>query len=416
MGVTKLVSKLYDHNCSLCPYHSNDGITCVTGAGNTKNPAILVVGDAPGYQEAMQGKPFGDQQGTLISEALQEAGIETGESGEVFATYAVKCFPSGKVKIKNARTCADIYLTKEILKFKPTLILALGKTAQTVLLNVTTPISKTHGKIFEVEFKLEDESFETKVMPVEHPFSILQSPAKLDPWLADLRRAKSVFYGEGNPYWDDKKLSRFDFRVIESERYFKEVARELVEKYRGCYLAIDIEASGVDDDIQTDDFKVYTVQFGIVDVDERAENERLPVYVFPIQSEHFPVCSDPMWLDKCRSLLTNFFHERYFKLIGHNLKYDLKGLRRFGVPAYGYWDTMMLWANTHGEAPMSLKEIAYQVSDLGGYEEKMIEYFKEHRTYDAPRDILVSYGSLDIVITRLLMYEMNKGILREDKK
>lgn len=410
------MGKLYDRNCTLCPYHSNDGVTCIYGAGNTKNPAIMVVGDAPGYQEAMQGKPYGDQQGTLISEALQEVGIETGRDGDVYATYAVKCFPSGKVKIKDARTCAENYLLKEIVKFKPDLILALGKTSQIVLLSNTAPLSKTHGKIFEAKFELEDEVVETKVMPIEHPFSVLQSPAKLDPWLSDLRRAKAVFYGEGNPYWSEDKLSRFNFQVIKSERHFKQVAKYLTDNYKGACLAIDIEASGLDDDIPRDDFAVYCVQFGVVDLEDRAENERLPVYVLPIQSEQFAVCSDSMWADKCRFLLGHFFSERYFRLVGHNLKYDLKGLHRLGVPAQGYWDTMMLWANTHGEAPMSLKEIAYQVSDLGGYEEKMVEYFEEHGTYDAPEEILVTYSALDIVVTRLLMYDMHNGILQEDTK
>lgn len=409
------MAKLYNRDCTLCPCHENDGVTCISGAGNTKNPAILVVGDAPGYQEAMQGKPFGDQQGTLVSEALQEVGIETGRDGDVYATYVCKCYPAGKTRIKNARTCSEEYLLREIMKFKPDLILTLGKTPQTVLLSNTAPISKTHGKIFEAKFELEDEVFETKVMPVEHPFSVLQSPAKLDPWLSDLRRAKSVFYGEGNPYWSDDKLSRFDFQVIESARHFKEVARYLIDNYKGSLLGLDIEASGLDDVMQRDDFKVYCVQFGIIDLEDRAMNESLPVYVLPIQSEHFPVCASDTWADKCRGLLYHFFNERYFKLVGHNLKYDLKGLRRLGVPATGYWDTMMLWANSHGEAPMSLKEIAYQVSDLGGYEKKMDEYFKEHETYDAPAEILVDYGALDVVVTRLLMYEMNQGILQENK-
>ena len=75
----------------------------------------------------------------------------------------------------------------------------------------------------------------------------------------------------------------------------------------------------------------------------------------------------------------------------------------------------MLWSNAHGEAPMSLKEIAYQVTDLGGYEKKMEVYFEEHGTYDAPPEILVPYGGLDVVVTRHTMFEMDNTIMKENR-
>jgi DNA polymerase I-like protein with 3'-5' exonuclease and polymerase domains len=166
-----------------------------------------------------------------------------------------------------------------------------------------------------------------------------------------------------------------------------------------------------------DKYKVYTLQLGVVDLTDPEYNDRLPVYIIPLQSSQFSICKNPMWLDSAAGLLNHLLSPRYFKLIAHNGKYDLKGLRRIGVHTpYLWWDTMLLWANTHGEAPMSLKEIAYQVTDLGGYEKKMEEYFKEHGTYDAPPEILMEYGGLDVVVTRHLMYEMNQTTLQETTK
>jgi hypothetical protein len=217
-----------------------------------------------------------------------------------------------------------------------------------------------------------------------------------------------VLYGEGDPYWDDRKLSRFNFHVIETVAEFLQIANDLIRDHKGEYLAIDIEASGIDDDMYQPDFKVFTIQFGIVNVVKKAWNDSLPVYILPIQSDNFKCLP----LADIRMLLNNFLHPRYFRLIAHNGKYDLKGLRTIGVTSpYLHWDTMMLWANAHGEAPMSLKEIAYQVTDLGGYEKLMDEYVEEYGTYDAPEEILVPYGGLDIVVTRHLMYEMENSIL-----
>lgn len=403
---------LYNRDCELCPLHKTEGVTCISGAGNIKNPRIMVVGDAPSKQEAPWGHTFLDKRGQLIQQALKETGFNTGKDGDIFATYACKCFPSGKVKITDARTCADEYLLKEILLFKPELILALGRTPQIVLMRNTSPIAKTHGKIFEHTFKLNDQEFTTKVMPLEHPFSVLTEPTKLDMWLADIKRAKMVFDSKGDPYWNPSKIERFNFEVIESIEHFKAVARKLT-KERGSYLSIDIEASGIDEDMFREDFRVYTLQFGVTSLTDQTANDTLPVYIVPIQSSQFEICSDPTWLPAVREMLNQFLSLRYFRLVAHNGKYDAKGLRRVGVNCYIDRDTMLLWSNLHGEAPMSLKEIAYQVSDLGGYEKEMQDYFAEHGSYDAPRDLLVTYGGLDIVVTRRLMYEMHHSILQE---
>jgi DNA polymerase len=410
-------SNPYNRKCQLCPLHENEGYTCISGAGNIKNPRVLVVGDGPSKNEAENKRAFTDQRGQLLQEALAEVGIPTGSDGAVFATYVCKCFPHGKIKPKDAKVCAATYLEQEILKYKPELIIALGKTAQTAVLHKPAPISKTHGKLFDATFEVDEEVFETKVMPVEHPFSILQSPSKIDPWLADLRRAKMVLYAEGEPYWTPDKAERFTFELIDSTRKLKQMANTIISGYRGEYLGLDIEASGLDDIMYFDKYKVYTLQLGVVDLTDPEYNDRLPVYIIPLQSSQFSICKNPMWLDSAAGLLNHLLSPRYFKLIAHNGKYDLKGLRRIGVHTpYLWWDTMLLWANTHGEAPMSLKEIAYQVTDLGGYEKKMEEYFKEHGTYDAPPEILMEYGGLDVVVTRHLMYEMNQTTLQETTK
>ena len=410
------LKSLYDRKCTRCPLHETDGVVCVSGAGNIKNPRVLVVGDSPSKDEMVRyNRAYTDQRGQLLQTALEESGIPIGEDGVVFATYVCKCFPQGKVKPKDAKTCSEEFLVKEVFQFKPELILLLGKTAQMAVLHNTAPLTKTHGKVFDATFELAGETFTTKAMPIEHPFSIIQSPPKLDPWLADLRRARSVLYADGEPFWTEDKLNRFDFRVIETVSQFKEAARSLINNHRDDYLALDIEASGLDHDMMLPGFKVYTVQFGPVSLTDPKANYKLPVYILPLQSDYFAVSSpeyQKVWLEKILPLLNKLFS--IFKIIAHNGKYDLKGLRRVGVnDVLLHWDTMMLWANLHGEAPMSLKEIAYQVTDLGGYDKMMEEYFKEYGTYDAPPEILVPYGGLDVVVTRHLMDELERSVLKE---
>jgi uracil-DNA glycosylase family 4 len=415
------LASCYNRSCKLCSLWESRPPKgrCLPGIGNVTDPSMVIVSDGPSMSEMDSRLGFTDQKAALLLEQMTEAGIPFGSDGDVYCTYACKCSSSGKIKISNARTCGETYLYRELLILKPRLILALGKTAQVILLGKTTPMSKTHGKLFDLTIEMDGEVLETQVMPIEHPFSVLSNPAKLDLWSADLRRAKAVLYGEGDPFWDDSKLGRFYFHVIKSEREFKQIAKRLIRNHQGSYLAIDIEASGLDVDMYKGkykldvdmykgEYKVFTLQFGIVSVDNKELNDSLPVYILPIQSTYF----DCIPLPRIVKMLNNFLHYRYFRLIAHNGKYDLKGLRTIGVnQTYLHWDTMMLWANAHGEAPMSLKEIAYQVTDLGGYEVQMEEYFKEHGTYDAPPEILVPYSGLDVVVTRHLMFEMENSIL-----
>lgn len=411
---------IYDHDCKLCPLHKIPGITCLSGIGNLKDPRILIVGDGPSKLESASGKAYKDARGGLLAQSLDEIGFPLGPDGEVFATYAVKCFPSGKVKVKDAKICAEKYLFQELDFYKPKLIITLGKIAQFMTLGSNTPISKTHGKLFTLtRTDAAGNEWSAQVMPVDHPFSILSSPAKLEPWLADLRRARMTFYSDGSPFWSPEKLEHFNFQVITSTNHFRAVAKELIDNHRGSYLAIDIEASGVDEDMNRDDFKVFSIQFGLVDLEDKAMNDTLPVYFLPIQSKQFDVGVGlhSMWQDKVVRLLNRFLSLDYFKLVGHNLKYDLKGLRRIGVDkAFAAYDTMMLWSVAHGEAPMSLKEIAYQVTELGGYEVLMNEYFKANDTFDAPPELLVPYACLDIVVTRHLFFEMHNTLMQQKKR
>jgi DNA polymerase len=400
---------IYDHNCTGCPLHEKEGVTCISGAGNITNPRVIVVGDAPSKDEASTGVGYWDQRSALLIEVLKGAGFSVGPKGDVFATYACKCYPEGKVKVKDMKTCAEKFLMAELDLFKPDLILVLGKNAQLAVTGDNSSIAKTHGKILPFERG----GWTAQVIPLDHPFTVLSNPAKLDQWAADMKRAAMVFHSEGSPYWDDSKLSRFDFQVITSVRKFKAVAKELIAHHKGDYLAIDIEASGIDEDIYMPDYRVFSLQFGIVDPDDKKRNDSLPVYILPLQSEQWAcTAGKDMWLNKMRGLLNEFLSPRYFKIVAHNGKYDLKGLRRIGVDkVYLDRDTMILWADMHGEAPMSLKEICYQITDLGGYEEAMTAYFKEHGSYDAPPDLLTTYGCLDIVVTRHLMYEHLHGIM-----
>jgi len=413
-------SEFYNPDCELCIIGDtmpSNRRACIAGVGNAKSK-IVVVRDSPTKVES-EGTPRkgggrgvayseNDEQGELVRKSLEKVGFKVGNKGDVWATYTMKCFPDGIKKISYFSECYKHYLKKELEFIKPELILCMGKSSQQVLLELSTGLAKTHGRLFDYE----GEGWSCKVMPLEHPFSVISRPGKLASWESDLARAYAYFKNPGeDPYWNASKKERCDFREVSTEKDLGKMLEYFKTKPKGSYLAVDVETSGLDDQMFKDDFKMFTIQLGVVNMEDSDANYEDPVFIIPFMSQHFPICQEKEWLELVKEELNTLFSEEVgLQVVAHNGKYDLKVLKRFGIEAYLAWDTMILWANEHGEASMSLKDIAYQVTDLGGYDGEMAEYFGEHDTFDAPPELLIPYGGLDVVVTRLLLCALSFAI------
>lgn len=114
------------------------------------NPAIAFVGEQPGDQEDLQGRPFVGPAGQLFDRALEEAGIERRKA---YITNAVKHFkfiPRGKRRIHQSPTAGEIkhyrwWLQKELEFVKPQLVVALGASAAHALEGKALTISAHRG-------------------------------------------------------------------------------------------------------------------------------------------------------------------------------------------------------------------------------------------------------------------------------
>jgi uracil-DNA glycosylase family protein len=110
----------------------------VGGAG-PKHAPIMMVGEQPGDQEDLQGKPFVGPAGQLLDSAFQEAGVAR---KDVYVTNAVKHFkrtPRGKRRMHKTPAQREIdachyRLERELETVKPHVVVALGATALKALL------------------------------------------------------------------------------------------------------------------------------------------------------------------------------------------------------------------------------------------------------------------------------------------
>jgi DNA polymerase len=125
------------------------GTRAVLGEGPL-HPSIAFVGEQPGDQEDLQGRPFVGPAGQLLDRAMQEAGIDRTET---YVTNAVKHFKfseRGKRRLHQKPTTGEVrhyrwWLEKELELVQPKLVVALGATAVLALAGKALPVIKFRG-------------------------------------------------------------------------------------------------------------------------------------------------------------------------------------------------------------------------------------------------------------------------------
>lgn len=159
-------------DCKACDLWER-GTQTVFGEG-ARRAEVVFVGEQPGNEEDLSGKPFVGPAGRLLDEALIEAGIDRAQT---YVTNVVKHFkwePRGKRRIHkkpNARevTACRPWLEAEINLVKPRVIVCLGATAAQALLGPKFRVSKQRGQFIA-------STLAPYLTATVHPSSILRAP------------------------------------------------------------------------------------------------------------------------------------------------------------------------------------------------------------------------------------------------
>lgn len=162
--------------CVLCDL-SRTRTQVVFGSGNPE-ATLLFVGEAPGFDEDRQGKPFVGAAGQLLTKIIEA--MKLGRT-DVYIANCLKCRPPNNRSPlpSEIATCKPI-LTRQIEIIRPRVICALGKFAAQTLLATQEPISRLRGRFVDWNG--------IKVMPTFHPAYLLRNP------------------GDKKLVWDDMKL------------------------------------------------------------------------------------------------------------------------------------------------------------------------------------------------------------------
>ncbi len=131
--------------CTECPLHASRTVA-VPGEGSP-NAKVMIIGEGPGKQEDLTGRPFAGNAGRYLDHVL--AGTPFQRS-DFFITNIVKCRPPSNraPKAPEVETCTSLYLFRQIELINPKLILLLGGTAVKRMLGAGT-VEEVRGRVIE---------------------------------------------------------------------------------------------------------------------------------------------------------------------------------------------------------------------------------------------------------------------------
>lgn len=153
-------------DCMRCKLHRTRR-TIVFGEGNGK-AKLMLIGEGPGFDEDLQGRPFVGKAGQLLTKILQSIHLQR---EEVYITNIIKCRPpqNRNPEPDEINSC-NPFLMKQIHAIQPKIICALGTFSAQTLLKTDVKITALRGKSHDMAG--------IKVFPTYHPAYLLRNPER----------------------------------------------------------------------------------------------------------------------------------------------------------------------------------------------------------------------------------------------
>jgi DNA polymerase len=161
----------------------------VIGEGN-EHAQVMLIGEAPGYYEDVEGRPFVGSAGKFLNQLLDIAGLER---SDVYITNILKCRPpdNREPSVEEIEKCTP-YLEEQIRSISPRMIITLGNYAGNFIFSMAglqfNGITRHHGKMQEVTLL----GMKMQVFPTFHPASALYHGEYKTLLTEDFRRLESL--------------------------------------------------------------------------------------------------------------------------------------------------------------------------------------------------------------------------------
>ena len=172
--------------CRRCPL-AKTRKNVVFGAGDI-NARLMFVGEAPGYEEDIEGMPFVGKAGELLTKIIGTMGLDR---KDVYICNILKCRPPhNRNPLPEEISLCVGHLYRQIEYIRPSVICGLGKFASQTLLDTDVAITKLRGKWHEFRG--------IKFMPTYHPAYLLRNPSDKKLVWDDMKKIMEVLGAGGH--------------------------------------------------------------------------------------------------------------------------------------------------------------------------------------------------------------------------
>jgi len=155
-------------NCQKCPLGQTR--TNIVFSDGIPNHKMMLIGEAPGFNEDQTGKPFVGRAGQLLDKIFASVGLS--REKDVYICNTLKCRPpDNRDPLPSEKEACRPYLDAQLEILKPRIIILCGRVALTSFLTSEKSISKIRGQWF-------DGPYGAKMMPIFHPSYLLRNQSK----------------------------------------------------------------------------------------------------------------------------------------------------------------------------------------------------------------------------------------------
>jgi DNA polymerase len=181
--------------CEACPLNSiaNYGTSRAVYGDGTIHPELLVIGEAPGEDEARLGIPFIGRSGTFLRTTLYERGADRSNT---HITNVVKHRPPGNrdPELEESNICVDKFLVKEIELLKPKAIICVGRVPTFALIRLAQLAKPKPGSLRGLRFRYNG----IPVISTWHPAYVLRNrthvPETVEQFVEDIESVLRIVF------------------------------------------------------------------------------------------------------------------------------------------------------------------------------------------------------------------------------
>jgi DNA polymerase-1 len=347
------------------------------------DPQFIIVGEAPGADEVLRGRPFVGRAGQLLQSRLAAVGLDFERAAVL---NVASCRPPNNQLPSEAAKCCLPGLANELRQIRESAsrrlyVLALGQTATNALNPSSASFTMT---------ALRGRWIKGVCLPTWHPAYVLRAPSKDTEFRADLEKFARVVRGEAEPGGSTPPLpSALIAKSIEE-------AREFLEVRSGGVWAFDLETDQID-----------------------WQRDRILCMCVATSTDECIVIPDSLlYTPECTDLLVAQFSRADVKWVGHNAKFDMHFLaHQIGVHNVRVdYDTLIAHYALDENSPHALKTLLFEYFGYEDYEKALVQRFlksRNDRYGKVPRKYLYTYVALDATLTLRLWFELERQLRAE---